>query len=269
MKFATCRALGFGFICACLLNTCALADIVTFTGSDAGAGPVPLQDNRPNSDAAATSFATAALAAVPLGYVHTVDFENIPLSTPGVAIDHQEIVPGEVYLTLTGTSLSSPNGTIYGISNTPNDASTGYNTTLNGTKHLKIAPTVNVGTATVQFDFPKAINSFGAYLTGLGTATGNLSVTFNDGNPQSLNVLGLASGGVQYFGFTDANKSFQSVTLTISGVTGPDRDVFGIDDLRYAVVPEPSSFILLAFGLSSVAVLRHRRQSRARASASV
>ena len=141
------------------LSISAQADVVLFSGADPGAGPVAGQNNRPNSALAASQFATAAANAVPFGFVNTVDFENIPLSTPNMAITNQVIVPGQMSLTLTGTSLSSGGSAIYGISNTPNDVSTGYNTTLGGSKHLKIAPQINVGTATVRFDFSQANSS--------------------------------------------------------------------------------------------------------------
>ena len=257
---------GLALALAIAANSSLYGDVVIYSGADPGVGPGGV---RPNSVATALTFAAAAQAGVPFGFVNTVDFENISLSTPGAPITNQEIVLGGMYLTLTGTSLSSGNGAIYGISNTPNDVLTGFNTTSGGSQHLKIAPMVNVGTATAEFNFPKPINAMGMYLTGLGNTTGNLSVTFDDGSPMSYPVTGSPNGGVQYFGFTDANKAFHSVVLKITNVTGLNRDVFGIDDIRYAVVPEPSSLFLFCLGLVLPTYMVFLSQARARATASV
>lgn len=256
-----------GFIVCVCLHTVSRADLVIFNGIDPGAGPGAA---RPNSDAAEISFKTAAAAAVsPYGFVDTATFENVPLSTPGSPVMNEQIIANEMSLTLHGTDLDSGNpSVIFGISNTPSDVNTGYNTTPSGSKYLEVAPTLNIGTATVTFSFAQSINSIGFYLTGYGTSTGDLSVAINDGSSQPIAVTGSTRGGVQYFGLTNVGKTFNIVTLSISNVTGLNRDVFGVDDISFAVVPEPSSYALFVLGLILVTLQTRKAHPRARSMAS-
>ena len=72
----------------------------------------------------------------------------------------------------------------------------GYNTTARGKQFFGVWPDPNGAAAAIEFDFAsdavphntmrQPIQAFGAYITGLGTAVGQLSVEFYDGSMQSL-----------------------------------------------------------------------------------
>lgn len=99
-------------------------------------------------------------------------------------------------------------------------------------------------------------NAFGAFLTDTQSGVpGGITVSFNDGTSQSLGITKNASnGGLLFFGFTDTDKSFSSVTIN-TGATSSTRDIFGIDDVHFAAAPaatiaaavvlEPASLTLL------------------------
>jgi hypothetical protein len=215
---------------------------VTFEGTDPGAGP---GGARPNSNAAAASFDAAAAG---LGAVNLINLESAPVgyfASLGIA-------PG-VTVTLQGNESPSA-----GIRNDVGSVTQGYNTTSGGAKYLNVFPIINVGTARAIFDFTQPINAFGSYLTGLGTANGNLFVLFNDGSNQSIPVVGSSSGGAKFFGFTDAGASIVQVTLELRNVTG-SRDIFGVDDLRYVTIPEPTTTALAASLCVSILTLFRRR----------
>lgn len=208
------------------------AQVIEYYGIDPGVG---IGGPRPNSDAAAAGFDSAARG---LGVVHSIDFEALSLGNFGT----RNIGP-DVDATLTGTD---PLGGIVADGWFPADPPqrVGYNTTAGGDQFLGLVPASGVGTASVRFDFATPTQAFGAYLTGLGTANGNLFVEFDDGSLQSLPVSGHPDGGVLFHGFTDAGASIVSVTLELRGVVN-SRDIFGIDDLRWAAIPEPASGLLL------------------------
>jgi hypothetical protein len=211
------------------------AAVITFTGIDPGAGP---GDTHPNADAAAANFDAAVGG---LGTLNVITFEGLPIGN----FSSRQLEPG-VTATLTGTA-SDANA---GITNVLGDSTLGFNTTLGGTNHLRFVPTGTTSTAIARFDFTLPIDAFGMYLTGLGTASGNLHTTFFDGSSQDLAVTGSSSGGVKFFGFTDVGKKISIVSLELRGISG-SRDIFGIDDLRSVMVPEPSTLVLLA-GLSVI-----------------
>ena len=228
--------------------------IVLFQGADPG---VPQGGARPNSDAASTSFNVANAV---LGPTQTVNFESSPI---GAFISM--MVGAGVTVTLSGVALTTAdaNG---GISASP-DTTLGYNTTAGGSRFLRIVPdTAQGSTATAQFSFATPVASFGAYFTGLGTASGNLTIQFNDGSNQSIPITGSSSGGVQFFGFTDAGKSISSVSAVLSNVIG-SRDIYGIDDVRFALVPEPAGMTLLLLAGSALVSARRPRHRRAVAGA--
>jgi len=219
---------------------------ITFDALDAGVGP---GGARPNSDAAAAAF---DLAADNLGLIGLIDFEGLAIGDFGTMV----VAPG-VTVTLSGTAASADAG----ITGTAGSATLGYNTTATGANHLRVVPVFDVGTCSATFDFDRPTEFFGAYLTGLGTANGNLHVLFEDGTNQDLSVMGTGSGGVKFFGFTDAGKSISQVTLELQGVQG-SRDIFGIDDVRYEI-PEPSTFAMMALAglLGGLAYRRRRNRS--------
>ncbi len=207
------------------------AAIVTFSGSDPGATVVG-----GNSLTQSNLFNTAAGA---LGPVNLINFEGSADGTNPV------VLPG---VTITGSPAS---GSI-GVDTNPSiDNILGGNTTAGGSKYWQ----TNVRKDTV-FAFANPIQAFGAYITGLGSASvGQALLLFNDGSAQTFNLstaIGSSDGGVGFFGFTDAGKFISSVTFK-SG-TGTGEDVYGIDDVRYVTaVPTPALLPgLVGIGLAAM-----------------
>jgi len=185
-------------------------------GIDPGAGP---GDPRPNSDAAASSFAGFAGT---LGSVLTIDFEDLALGD----FTALEVYPG-VTAELSGTT--SDGGIVV---DEASPATLGYNTTAGGTKHVGVWPIFDIGTCSLRFTFDTPIQAFGTYVTGLGTANGNLFVQYVYGGSQSIAVQGDPSGGVLYFGFVEPGAAIASVTLALEDVIDT-RDIFGVDDVSF------------------------------------
>jgi hypothetical protein len=221
--------------------------MTTYSGADYGVGPGGL---RPNSDAAAAAFAAAAGS---LGPVSLVDFENLPLGYNQTF----EAAPG-IHIALTDLDGADTDcGVVAGA-----DVTKGYNTTLGvgkGGQFLGVVPFFGIGTTEVGFTFDSPIQAWGAYLTGVGTANGNLHVSFNDGSSQDLAVVGSPDGGVQFFGFILAGNAISSVQLLQNGVVGNTRDMYGVDDIRVVSVPEPATLAVLALG--GVGMLARRRRA--------
>lgn len=229
------------------------AALITFEGRDGGVGP---GGARPNSDAAASSFDTAAGL---LGTVNLIDLESAPLGNFAALA----ISPG-VTATLSGTDSDG------GIRTTPTyfggttPAILGYNTTAGGEQFLGVVPIFNIGTATLGFLFDDAIQAFGMYITGLGTANGNLFAIFDDGTSQQISIVGGSDGGVQFFGFTDAGKNIIAIDFELQNVSGT-RDIFAVDDIRFVnarVVPEPTTLTLWSLGAVALFGLGWRRRKR-------
>jgi hypothetical protein len=203
-----------------------------FLNGDPGAIPT---GPRPNSDAMAARF--DAVAGI-IGTLHVIDFENLPIGN----FTSLTVAPG-VTVTLSGTDIDADAGIA-----SDDDTILGYNTTPGGNKHLRVVPTLKSPTVSACFSFDSPIQVFGAYLTGVGTANGNLHVVFNDGSQQDLIVPGYTDGGVQFHGFISAGSSISSVTMEMRDLTGDSRDIFGIDDVRFVLTPEPATLLLLSLG---------------------
>ncbi len=222
------------------------AALILFEGSDAGAGP---SDVRPDSDLAASGF---DMAAGLLGPVSLIDLESAPLGD----FASLEISPG-VNLTLSGTA---PEGGIRTAATYfSGSRQVGYNTTFEGEQFLGVVPIFAIQTATLGFQFDDPIQAFGMYVTGLGTANGDLFAVFDDGTSQEISITGALSGGVQFFGFTDAGKSIVEVSFELRNVSF-SRDVFAVDDIQFVqAAPEPSTLLLLGTGLLAAAAYRRRK----------
>jgi hypothetical protein len=68
---------------------------------------------------------------------------------------------------------------------------------------------------------------------------------------------------VEFFGFTDFFKQFNSISFVLTNYTADNKDAFGIDDILIGYIPEPSSGLSLALGLCALAVPFGVRQFRA------
>lgn len=226
------------------LDACASAAIFSYSGSDFGAGPT---DPHPHSDAAAAAFEQA------LGTFSIINFEAVNPTTffpgqiqiaPGVLLTLSNYAEGNLFDPITGI-IDDATFTSLGSRTT-----LGYNTTPAGSRHLQFSSNFNAPLASIAFTFETPIDAFGAYISGLGTATGILHITFNDDMLHDFPISGSAAGGVQFFGFTDFEKTISLVTFEMRGTTVP-RDIFSIDDVMthpVPAIPEPSATILFALG---------------------
>jgi hypothetical protein len=219
---------------ACLIGASAQAGIVTYSGQDDGAstsGPWP------NSASAESSFLPAAAG---FGTVYTETFEGLSLgsgptwSLPGASV------------TITGPNFGAG---FTGVTNETFGNLYGFNITSGGQNWLGFAG----GTATFTFSSPD--HSFGFYTTGVQTVfTSSLTVTFDDGTSQTLNLPINVNGGASYFGFTDTS-AFSSVTIT-----NLSNDAWGIDNVsyNYNAVPEPSTWAMLLAGFAGLGFAGYR-----------
>ncbi len=234
------------FVVLFCFSNLAHAGITQFANSDPGVGPGVAD---PNSTAAQASFASSASA---FGSVNQVTFEGLPLGTPAAGTS-LTVAPG-VTLSLTNTDHTVIPNYPFGISNaSPNPVNDGYNTTPGGSQFLEFVPQLGVASASMTFHFEAPINSFGFYLTGVGNVNDDLHLLFNDGiSSHDIALTGSSSGGIQFFGFTDPGGNIQDITLEERNVSSMQRDVFGVDDVQFVIVPEPSAGILLGVGLLGV-----------------
>jgi hypothetical protein len=223
----------------CLASSPASASVVTYSASDDGA---PTTGPFTNSDAAATSFLSAASSLAPTS---TITFEDQPDGYNAIFT----AAPG-VTVALTGPIFGSG---FSGISNTTLGNLYGFNITPGGSNWLGFP----YGSAT--FSFASPTHAFGFYLTGVQTnLTSNIGVLFSDGTNQSLSAPINVDGGAAFFGFTDAGKSISSIVISNAG-----NDAWGIDNVSFNstsnAVPEPSEFGLFGFGLLAMGFLLRRR----------
>ena len=224
----------------------ASAAMAIYSGIDYGAYSV---NPHPQSNAAAAAFDAAANAT---GALQIIDFENMPLGS----FSTLTVAPG---VQLAGfPDTGQPAQSILNAAVDSQDAKTGYNLTVGGSKFNQLYG----GSETFSFSSP--ILGFGVYVVGIANTA---YLTFNDGSDQvipfhSLFDLGIF-GGVTFVGFINPDKPISSVTLSIARSLGV-ADRVGIDDVRYVTsVPEPMTGGMLSAGLLFVA-LATRRHLRAR-----
>ena len=241
------------------------ANPVVFQGADVGAGP---GTPHPNTDAATAAFESAAAA---LGPAYDITFQGLAPGQPSA--DYVPLAVGNgASLSLQGADHNrlAP-GYNFGITSAPANALYGYSMTPGNANYFEFAPRLGVGTASVTFTLAAPTPFFGLDLTGLGTANGDLHVVFNDSVARDIPIAGSPQGGAQFFGFIDAGAKISTISLQLQDVTGPSRDLFGIDDIRIinaasrSVVPEPPAATLAALGGLVLLACRRLRPGRDRA----
>ena len=223
-----------------LCATGAQAGITTYSAQDDGA---PTTGPWTNSSAEQTTFLTAAAAFGPT--TRTETFEEQAAGTAGGGGTFA-IAGGSVTLV---TPYSSPYGGV--VSGNTLGNLYGFNVTPGGSNWLAI------GDGSATFNFTKPVDAFGFWTTGVQSVfTSALTVTFNDGASETLNLPINVNGGASYFGFTD-NSPFSSVTIT-----NISNDAWGVDDVSFTTVPEPADWALIFAGFAGLGLaVRARRRS--------
>lgn len=225
-------------IAVCLVALCAAplqGALVVYSASDIANSTDP----RPNSDAMAASFDAAAAG---LGLVSIIDFESAPLGL----FNNLVVAPG---VTIDGTDVFSLDQEIRNTPVGPPDGLWGYNTTAAGSQF------VSMTAGYLTFSFSTPVHSFGAYISGLQLDF--TTIEFSDGSSQTVPVPNPSStvGGIAFVGFTDAGLPISAITMNTIG------DVLGVDDVRFGLVPEPSTSVLALIGLAGLVAVgrRHKR----------
>ena len=224
--------------------------IITFTGADTGVGP---PGPFPLSAAAAAAF-DAAIGPHPL-----ITFEGLPLGT----FVNLNVGSG------VNANLANLDPAFSRITNIDQHAAPsplGFNITPGGVEWLQVAPFApDPAGGAVTFSFPTPVQAFGAYLTDTqSTFPGPITLTFNDGIAETLSITKNGdAGGALFLGFTDFGTSFSSVTFHTGAIPDGTRDIWGIDDIRFAsaAVPEPASLLLLGTALLGLSAIRRRKRT--------
>lgn len=135
------------------------------------------------------------------------------------------------------------------------------------------------GNVSFGISFSQRVAAFGFYGIDLGDVGGSVSVRLFDGMTL-LNTLVVQpqvgtpgdfvptlNGGMRFWGVLFGSNVFNRVEFVLTGLP-EDADFFAFDDLTVAdatqvtppnVVPEPSTYLLMATGLAGLAALRRRR----------
>lgn len=223
------------FIAACTMPAMA-SNITEYIGYDDGA---PITGPFPASSAAQSMFLNAAGGIARTG---TITFETLPVGfqstfSPAAGVTVVVNAPN------LGSGLSGINNFTLGNTN-------GFNITPNGKQWFGFPE----GSAT--FTFAGDTQSFGFWITGVqASMLSSLTVSFNDGQAQKLDLPINNDGGTAFFGFIDPGFPISSVTIT-----GVGADHWGIDDVTYNLpaqlaIPEPSSLLLLCAGAATMSGL--------------
>jgi hypothetical protein len=225
-----------------------VAQAQIFSGADVATGIVAPGAGTPNS----VNARNAHIASLGGATVNLLTFESVAL---GQTIN---LAPG---VTATYTNQDANFGGV----RTGNTVNLGYNTTVAGNRFMGLSPNGLGNTGSLTFNFATAINFFGGYFTGVERPScGVITATWGAASFGLVNTGSAtdcsATAGIQWFGFR-SNNSFTSVTFTEVSAANL-RDIIGIDDVIYGtvVIPEPSTYALLATGLAAMAVVGRRRR---------
>lgn len=202
--------------------------------------------------AAATLLATAPATAV------TIDFNTRADSSPyfspgdsffaneyallGVTINDSDSTAGSTFVNLInsgnmGTSISGHYVNVGAFVGLPPAA---------------VAFDFGVGAQNVQFDFATPSGDISVFAFGPG---GFLGALFFSGSTNFLNQAGFAveAGSASVFGLG---------TITSLLIQAPTNQALIIDNLNFAPVPEPSTYLMVLAGLGLLAAMARRRNRR-------
>lgn len=174
-----------------------------------------------------------------------------------------------------------PTGWVYGITGDTNQNQyVGFNVAANQpnfptydpslpssttNQFLRVVPLITATTpppTDVTFHFSQNIYSFGVAITGLGGSIPSkltLGYTTNGVAQTPITIAGDSRGGLIFFGISGLGPS-NDFTFQLSGATSSGlRDIIGLDNVRWSVVPEPTSGVLMVLGLGLFLLLARRR----------
>lgn len=205
---------------------------------------------RPNADAAAAAFASAA------GATAVQDFESFATGA----------VPASIPIGGTTAAFTNLASAYAQISRNTGTFDT-YPTS--GSNYLE-ALSAN-GTSYFAFSFDRGVRALGFYITdasdwiGSGVGIASLQIVLHRASGDAaLDLLGgldaasVVNGNAAFFGVIDDAAPILGFSIfNPAGV--PGEDAIGIDDLRVSAVPEPSMVYLAGAGL--LALRRTRRRA--------
>ena len=125
---------------------------------------------------------------------------------------------------------------------------------LNGSQFFNGFVNTDPGEDTITVTFPSPVTAFGGTFGGPSSGSG---VALEVGGTRALSSFDYLTGGANGFlGFTSTTP-FTSVDIVRSGDNTTFGEIFGLDNVFFTAVPEPTSLALL--GLGGLALLRRRR----------
>ncbi len=228
---------------------------VVFFGQDLGTGDDARLAAHPLASAAQVAFLSALVG------VGTETFEGIPaLSLAPLALTF----PGAGTATLNGDGI---------VLDLPAPLTLAGQYPISGSKFWGPDQSFDI-------DFTSPIAAFGFFGTDIGDVGGQLTITLGGAIDVILTVphtINGPSGSVLYFGVIDTENLYTKVTF--ANTTGADS--FAFDDMTIGSlaqvvtspppppppvpeIPEPSSWLLMATGLTALSWLRGRRWATVR-----
>lgn len=206
--------------------------------------------SKPNHDATKAHFLTAA------GLTQVIDFDAMDLGSLNTTLSMEA-----------GLLVGLTGGSGPGISNAEVATGNEFGTfAFSGTKYFLTLG--DSGTTQLTITFTQPIRAFGSSISDLGDWGANTSNSTHQWVTNRGEIYDLVrdkpysheNGNASFMGFTTSNP-FTSISLiypTSAVGTGLGADGIGIDDINFAVVPEPASMTAIAVGI--VALLRRRKQ---------